>query len=265
MNPQSLNRYSYVLNNPLKYSDPSGHTVSIGQGELQDWIDFCQQYPDAALAMGRSNVMYNAGGGSSGLLLKGAYQSVLDADPDMAGALRGFDPNSGLGWLAGGSSSITLGGATPIALFGFDPISIGISGANGLLLSSISSWQVHVFMGGALKNSSIQNLAASLSHELFHVLQGRFSDSIEEEVGAYQYQNKIAGALGVDPGFAGRFSNINIQSNSELNIAKGIMTGEGQSKHMYGSLPYRPASNPYGEWLTLIGMLKGLALDHLGN
>jgi hypothetical protein len=24
-NPQSVNRYSYVLNNPLKYSDPSGH------------------------------------------------------------------------------------------------------------------------------------------------------------------------------------------------------------------------------------------------
>jgi RHS repeat-associated protein len=28
-NPQSLNRYSYCLNNPLKYIDPSGHEVSI--------------------------------------------------------------------------------------------------------------------------------------------------------------------------------------------------------------------------------------------
>ncbi len=26
-NPQSLNRYSYVLNNPLKYTDPTGHLV----------------------------------------------------------------------------------------------------------------------------------------------------------------------------------------------------------------------------------------------
>ncbi len=25
MNPQSFNRYSYVLNNPLKYIDPTGH------------------------------------------------------------------------------------------------------------------------------------------------------------------------------------------------------------------------------------------------
>ena len=27
-NPQSLNKYSYVLNNPLKYTDPDGHCVS---------------------------------------------------------------------------------------------------------------------------------------------------------------------------------------------------------------------------------------------
>ena len=28
--PQSLNRYSYVLNNPLRYRDPSGHCVEAG-------------------------------------------------------------------------------------------------------------------------------------------------------------------------------------------------------------------------------------------
>jgi RHS repeat-associated protein len=28
-NPQTLNRYSYCLNNPLKYTDPSGHIVEI--------------------------------------------------------------------------------------------------------------------------------------------------------------------------------------------------------------------------------------------
>jgi len=31
-NPQSLNRYSYTLNNPLKYTDPSGHLVEFGPG-----------------------------------------------------------------------------------------------------------------------------------------------------------------------------------------------------------------------------------------
>ena len=31
-NPQSLNRYSYGLNNPSRYTDPSGHYVVEGQG-----------------------------------------------------------------------------------------------------------------------------------------------------------------------------------------------------------------------------------------
>jgi RHS repeat-associated protein len=33
-NPQSLNRYSYCLNNPLKYIDPSGHVVNFTYGDL---------------------------------------------------------------------------------------------------------------------------------------------------------------------------------------------------------------------------------------
>jgi RHS repeat-associated protein len=34
-NPQSLNRYSYVINNPLKYTDPSGldYVVALGSGQ----------------------------------------------------------------------------------------------------------------------------------------------------------------------------------------------------------------------------------------
>jgi len=39
-NPQSFNRYSYVLNNPLRYTDPSGHvpddTVNQGMKEAQE-------------------------------------------------------------------------------------------------------------------------------------------------------------------------------------------------------------------------------------
>lgn len=35
LNPQSLNRYSYVLNNPVRYSDPSGHAGCVGK----NWDD----------------------------------------------------------------------------------------------------------------------------------------------------------------------------------------------------------------------------------
>jgi len=33
-NPQSLNRYAYVLSNPLRYTDPSGHALEDGYGIL---------------------------------------------------------------------------------------------------------------------------------------------------------------------------------------------------------------------------------------
>jgi len=32
-NPQSYNRYSYVLNNPLRYTDPSGHQTTPAEAE----------------------------------------------------------------------------------------------------------------------------------------------------------------------------------------------------------------------------------------
>jgi hypothetical protein len=32
-NPQALNRYSYVLNNPVRFADPSGHCMDDGEGQ----------------------------------------------------------------------------------------------------------------------------------------------------------------------------------------------------------------------------------------
>lgn len=38
-NPQSLNRYSYVLNNPLIYTDPSGYQAAVSGGEYAKEIE----------------------------------------------------------------------------------------------------------------------------------------------------------------------------------------------------------------------------------
>ena len=44
-NPQSLNRYSYVYNNPLKYTDPTGHSPGYNVYDDKQWFqDFEEQY-----------------------------------------------------------------------------------------------------------------------------------------------------------------------------------------------------------------------------
>jgi hypothetical protein len=38
-NPQALNRYAYVLNNSLKYTDPSGHSVYLTHAQAHDYAE----------------------------------------------------------------------------------------------------------------------------------------------------------------------------------------------------------------------------------
>jgi len=43
INPQAFNRYSYCLNNPLKYIDPSGYNVIIGDTDVSDFEDIVDE------------------------------------------------------------------------------------------------------------------------------------------------------------------------------------------------------------------------------
>ncbi len=61
-NPQALNRYSYVNNNPLKYVDPSGH---IGIPGVQGFIQLLQ---DTANNFASATHAYNAGERRPGVL-----------------------------------------------------------------------------------------------------------------------------------------------------------------------------------------------------
>ena len=46
-NPQSLNRYAYVRNNPLKFVDPSGHSDEwLSDAWISDFREVHRQAPD---------------------------------------------------------------------------------------------------------------------------------------------------------------------------------------------------------------------------
>ena len=69
-NPQSLNRYSYVYNNPLKYVDPTGRTPRDGEWD-QAWAEeFAEhhdgEWPSAADWDARQHSLLHPGSGTDG-------------------------------------------------------------------------------------------------------------------------------------------------------------------------------------------------------
>jgi RHS repeat-associated protein len=70
-NPQSLNRYSYCLNNPLKYVDPSGHNIDPENDEaMQAYLEFIRDGgADIAQMMNESETMFHLAFYNNSLLI----------------------------------------------------------------------------------------------------------------------------------------------------------------------------------------------------
>jgi len=88
-NPQSLNRYAYTLNNPLRYTDPSGH---LTEEQIRQWVtyDFDSLDPliqQMLLALHFGDLLYNnaefvgkAGLGKNGLQFSNGDNNYLIED-----------------------------------------------------------------------------------------------------------------------------------------------------------------------------------------
>jgi RHS repeat-associated protein len=61
-NPQALNRYAFVLNNPLKYTDPTGHTSVCGFAYSDPECAGLNTAKNNGMAGGSSNTNSNSGG-----------------------------------------------------------------------------------------------------------------------------------------------------------------------------------------------------------
>jgi RHS repeat-associated protein len=99
-NPQSLNRYSYVLNNALRYVDPTGHADEVGETGTMwyqkianratpaDWLTVDQQLYFQAHTRQATALDWVLTAGM--LLAVGAAPEIIGAIPEAASAIWGL-------------------------------------------------------------------------------------------------------------------------------------------------------------------------------
>ena len=155
-NSQSFNRYSYCLNNPLKYTDPSGEYAL-----LDDIL--------AAVLGGTTNLIINLVDGN----VQNIYQGLLSFGAGAVGGIGALYPEFG-GLIWGGA----IVGGTNAALAGADTqgiVSGSLSGISSSLLGGIIG-EYAAGYGSVIINGT--NIASP-------VLKGFLSGSVGGSVGGY--------------------------------------------------------------------------------
>ncbi len=85
-NPQSLNRYSYCLNNPLIYTDPTGHFYDLDEYTLPTIYVWATPLYEWLFKIRNNNIM------SWNLMMLLAGPAIANAMPSTTGATKGKGP-----------------------------------------------------------------------------------------------------------------------------------------------------------------------------
>ncbi|MBU0994093.1 MAG: RHS repeat-associated core domain-containing protein [Proteobacteria bacterium] len=168
--PQTLNRYSYCYNNPLRYVDPDGHFIiaamiagavvsAISAGAQSDWDS------DAMLTGALiGGIAGGVGAGVSGLVgggLNGAVFGGLSAGATSGGlnaAQYGGDIGGGMfmGAVLGGISGATFGGIADAYGSAWTPGRVMLSSAAGGWMSTVTGGN---FSDGAMMAGGLAMMA----------------------------------------------------------------------------------------------------------
>jgi len=177
-NPQSLNRYSYCYNNPVKYTDPDGHIPlivattaagAIGGGLIGGGSEFARQY--------------NAAGGNFwGDILRGDVSSVYAFSQSGDVNWKSVGAHAAGGAVAGGVAGLTMGAGVSVVTTGgllapsSTTIGLGMLGpgaanyaASGIIISGLGSTGN---LAGGVAGRAVENIWNGGSNTLAYALDG---------------------------------------------------------------------------------------------
>jgi RHS repeat-associated protein len=251
--PQSLNRYGYCRNNPLIYTDPSGHWFGIDDlisavvgaviGAVSAAVNGDNILKGAAIGAAAAWVGWNTFGAATGALAEAIVGTTEAA----------YVANGGLFWIAqvgGGIAGGAAGGATASMLNGGD---VGQSALTGGIIGGLGSLGLPNFAPfGDSAAGSIGNRLVNTS-----LTGAGFGAAYAGLTGGDIGHGAASGALGWAAGEAG-----NMLIGHGLGLA---MSGKGP-KYKNGAFYYYPkGQGPFTVGGVIIGDKGMLAMSYYIN
>ena len=244
-NPQTLNRYSYVLNNPLRYVDPSGHVVIITDPSL---TSFLQQYDitsGGSLYTGDPSAIL-----ADWLTLREAYVKLASAAPEMARTLEAAPELINIQW------------------------SDEVGGARARAADSSATGNIDILLGSIWKDQDTGIVASVIGHEGFHAVEainGGISihhNTAGNEAFAYSFGYQVSIKLGRENDFVAlvplsyEFRDINpymdkLVLENRIEEARQILYDTPNSNYYRVILNMRPLTR----WPGICGMGRGKFLS----
>lgn len=193
-NPQSLNRYSYVLNNPLNYTDPTGHEPGITLDQIWSppvWTDPWADYnvPQTGLG-GPPPISFSLGGSSSTASNNSFVNSIVNGfNADLSTAHYYFDSYLTKDNLQG---MLGIFGMVPLIGEPANLLNAGVDALNGDYASAGLAALPFVGFAGKVGQVGKVGLARSELREVINAWSKGRSKSIADSI-RYHYGEHGAG------------------------------------------------------------------------